>query len=252
MIKDLYKWMMIPDTCRLGKRVYKKLFQENAKLGPTDKKALRDDVDLIIWQYTFKASTIPIQPYEDEMREYHEVALLQVDLKKTGRAKRLAEIIHRAIPYPLIVVFAADRICSISLAHKRFSKAEKDAIVVERFQSTGWLDFAIRTENQTAFLESMNIATWPQTHFYAFYRAAMERVIAIACATHSGQYSLKIPQGRSLEDRAQKLRQVDKLHQKQKEIQAKLKKEKNLGTQVNLNTQFQEIRVRLTALKNEL
>ena len=34
-------------------------------------------------------------------REYHEIAILQVDLKTLNRTNRIAEVIHRAIPYPL-------------------------------------------------------------------------------------------------------------------------------------------------------
>ena len=197
MIEALYEKMMIPESCRLGKRVYKRLFHENAKLSATDKKALRDDVDTILWQYTFKPTTIQIQPYEDDQREYHEVALLEVNLKQTGRVNRLAEIVHRAIPYPIILVFSTteytedtEKDCGsrikISLAYKRFSQAEKEAIVAEGFQATGWVDLSNPTENQAAFLESLNITTWPHTHFFAFYRAAMDRIIALACAEHSG------------------------------------------------------------------
>jgi len=252
MIEALYKKMMIPESCRLGKRVYKRLFHENAKLSATDKKALRDDVDSILWQYTFKPTTIPILPYEDDQREYHEVALLQVNLKQTGRVNRLAEIVHRAIPYPLFVVFASDTTCSISLAYKRFSQAEKEAIVAEGFQATGWLDLSNPTENQAAFMESLAISTWPHTHFFAFYRAAMDRVIALACAEHSGHYSLEIPNGLSVDDRVNKLKQVEKLQQEKSEIQGKVKKEKNLGTQIQLNIQIKQIMDRIEAIKSEL
>jgi len=252
MIETLYKWMAIPESCRLGKRVYKKLFHENAKLSATDKKALRDGVDTILWQYTFKPTTIPIQPYEDDQREYHEVALLQVNLKETGRVNRLAEIVHRAIPYPLFVVFVFDMACSISLAYKRFSQAEKEAIVSEGFQATSWLDLSNPTENQTAFLKSLDISTWPHTHFFAFYRAAMDRVIALACAEHTGHYSLEIPNGLSIDDQVRKLKQVEKLQQEKSEIQGKLKKEKNLGTQVQLNTRIKQITDRIEAIKSEL
>jgi Domain of unknown function (DUF4391) len=252
MIEVLYEKMMIPESCRLGKRVYKRLFHENAKLSATDKKALRDDVDTILWQYTFKPTTIPIQPYEDDQLEYHEVAFLQVNLKQTGRVNRLAEIVHRAIPYPLFVVFVSDMTCSISLAYKRFSQAEKEAIVAEGFQATGWLDLSNPTQNQAAFLESLDISTWPHTHFFAFYRAAMDRVIALACAEHSGHYSLVIPNGLSVDDRVNKLKQVEKLQQEKLEIQDKLKKEKNLGTQVQLNNRIKQIKDRIEAIKSEL
>jgi len=260
MIEALYKKMMIPESCRLGKRVYKKLFHENAKLNATDKKVLRDDVGTILWQYTFKPTTIPIQPYEDDQREYHEVALLQVNLKQDKRVNRLCEIIHRAIPYPLILVFhisnhqstIKNQKCLISLAYKRFSQAEKEAIVAEGFQATGWLDLSNTTENQAAFLESLDISTWPHTHFFAFYRAAMDRVIALACAEHSGHYSLVIPNGLSVDDRVNKLKQAEKLQREKSEIQGKLKKEKNLGTQVQLNTQIKQITDRIKAVKSEL
>ena len=252
MIEALYERMMIPESCRLGKRVFKKLFHKNAVLNATDKKALSDDVDTIVWQYTFKPTTIPIQTYEDNQREYHEVALLQVNLKQTGRANRLAEIIHRAIPYPLFVIFVSDKICSISLANKRFSQAEKDAIVAEDFQVTGWLDLENPTELQFSFLKSLNMTTWPHTHFFAFYRAAMDRVIALACAEYTGHYSLEIPGGLSVDDRANKLKQVEKLQQEKSELQSKLKKEKNLGTQVQLNTRVKNITDRIKAIKSEL
>lgn len=274
------KYMNIPETCYLGKRVYKRLFHENAKLSATDKQALRDDVDTILWQYTFKPTTIPIQPYEDDQREYHEVALLQVNLKQTGRVNRLAEIVHRAIPYPLFVLFvyqekkpridtnkhASEKAGSISvhscslviqkvmlsLAHKRFSQADKDAIVAEGFQTTSWLDLSNPTENQAAFLESLDISTWPHTHFFAFYRAAMDRVIALACAEHSGHYSLEIPNNLSVDDRVNKLKQIEKLQQEKSELAGKLKKEKNLGTQVQMNTQIKQITDRIKAVKAEL
>ena len=252
MIEALYAKMMIPESCRLGKRVFKKLFHDNAKLSSADKKALADDVDTILWQFTFKPTTIPIQPYEDDQREYLEIALLQVNLKQTGRVKRLAEIVHRAIPYPLFVVFVSDTTCSISLANKRFSQAEKDAIVAENFQATDWLDLSNPTENQAAFLKSLDTTTWPHTHFFAFYEAAMNRVIALACAEHTDHYSLEIPNGLSVNERVTGLEQVKKLQQGKTELAGKLKKKKNLGTQVHLNTEIRKIMVRIDALKAEL
>lgn len=177
---------------------------------------------------------------------------LQVNLKQTGRMKRLAEIVHRAIPYPFLIIFVFDTACSISLAYKRFSQTDKDAIVAEDFQATGWLNFANPTELQAAFLESLNIMTWPHTHFFAFYQAAMDRVIALACAEHSDHYSLESPGGLSADDRVNRLKQVEKLQQEKSELRSKLKKEKNLGTQVQLNTRIKQITDRIKEIKAEL
>ena len=270
MVEALYAKMMIPESCRLGKRVFKKHFHTNAKLSSADKKALADDVDTIIWQYTFKPTTIQIQPYVDDQREYLEIALLQVNLKRDGRVKRLAEIVHRTIPYPVILIFVTTENteenpnnksiqCSpciqwfkLSLANKRFSQAGKDAIVAEGFQATSWLDLSNPTENQAAFLKSLDISTWPHTHFFAFYKAAMDRTIALACAEHTGHYSLEIPNGLSVDDRVIKLDQLEKLQQEKYELAGKLKKEKNLGTQVQLNTEIRRIKNQIEKIKAEL
>lgn len=87
-------------------------------MGATDKKACREDIDTITWQYTLKPSTIPIPAYEDDSRQYLEVALLQVSLQTPHRIGRIAEIIQRAIPYPLVVIFSLESKCALSVAHK--------------------------------------------------------------------------------------------------------------------------------------
>ena len=80
----------------------------------------------------------------------------------------------------------------------------------------------------------------------------MDRVIALACAEHSGHYSLEIPNGLSVDDRVPKLKQIEKLQQEISEIQGKLKKEKNLGMQVQLNIQNNKITEKIRLFKNEL
>jgi hypothetical protein len=48
------------------------------------------------------------------------------------------------------------------------------------------------------------------------------------------------------------LKQVEKLKHEKPEIQSKMKKEKNLGTQVQLNTRIKQIKSRIEAIKNEM
>ena len=191
MIEGLYKRLAIPDACHLGKRVFKNLFHEHAVLGLTDKKAFAEDIDTITWQYTLKPSTIPIQPYTDGQREYLEVAILQVDLKTLRRTGRIVEIIHRAIPYPLVVVLVSEAGFAISVAHKRFSQAEKGAIVAEEFFTTDWIDLAVPTPVQAGFLDSIAVPGLPHTHFFAFYSALVDRVIALECARLTGEFRVE-------------------------------------------------------------
>ncbi len=251
MIDVLYNKLALPDSCHLGKRVFKKLFQENAVLGITDKKAFRDDINTIVWQYTLKPSTIPIQAYENSEREYLEVAILEVGLKTRNRTSRIAEVIHRAIPYPLLVVFAHEQSCLLSLAHKRFSQAEHEAIVADEFYATDWIDLSAPTEPQAAFLDSLAVSSLPHTHFYAFYSALVDRLIALDCARLTGAYCIES----DAERRAGRREQIAACHALEVRIaehKAAVKKETQFNRQVELNIETKRLEVELAFIAETL
>jgi hypothetical protein len=244
MINVLYESMAIPDACQLGKRVFKKLFQENAKLGATDKKAFREDIDTITWQYTLKPTTIPIRAYEDDQREYHEIAVLQVDLKTDRRTNRIAEVMHRAIPYPLVVVFVFGTTCALSLAHKRFSQAEKGAIVAEDFVITDWIDLAAPTQVQRDFIASLVVTALPDTHFLAFYSAIADRLVALDCARLTSKFRLGFAADKR-RARRNRLAACHDLEGRIDEYRTAIQKETQFNRQVELNTKMKELEKQL-------
>jgi len=251
MIETLYETMAIPETCHLGKRVFKKLFHENVKLGATDKKAFREDINIITWLYTLKPSTIPVQAYEDNQREYHEVAILQVDLKTLNRTNRIVEVIHRTIPYPLVVVFVFETLCALSLAHKRFSQAEKGAIVAENFFISGWIDLSAPTPVQQAFLDSLTLSDLPHTHFFAFYSAFTDRLVALDCARLTGKYRLESTVTKRRE-RRNRLAACHELENQITEYRAAIKKETQFNRQVELNMKMKELEKQIQTITAEL
>ena len=100
-----YVWNAIsfPEAALLGKRVPKKQFLESGELVASDKKLFRENVKNVYWEYTLKSSTCPVLPFRDNKREYLEVAVLQVEMNCQKGHKRISEIIHRVIPYPLML-----------------------------------------------------------------------------------------------------------------------------------------------------
>ena len=247
MIQVLYDSMAIPNSCYLGKRIYKKLFHENAKLSATDKKAFREDIDSIIWQYTLKPSTIPIKPFTDEEREYLEIAIIQVNLKTQHRTGRIAEIIHRAIPYPLVVLFAYETKFLLSLATKRFSQAERGAIVADEFFATEWINLLSPTPIQKDFLASLAISALPHTHFFALYSALVDRLVALDSARLTNEYRLE-PIAAKRTDRRKRLAACHELETKIAEYKVAIKKETQFNRQVEMNTMVNELNERLSAL----
>lgn len=191
MIETLYAHFGFPDAAHLGKRVFKTLFHEHAALTPTDKAALTDDVDTVTWVYTLKPNTVSIPAYQDDQREYLEVAVLQIDLKTQKRTGRIHEVVHRAIPYPVVAIFVFGTLAAIGLAHKRFHQQQKAQIVAEGFELTDWIDLAQPTPAQAAFLASLNVTRLPQSHFLACYDALVDRVVALDCARLSDEFRVE-------------------------------------------------------------
>jgi len=202
MMETVYDKMGLPPTARLGKRIYKRMFHENTKLSTTDKKALSEDVETITWAYTLKPSTIPIKPYVDEQQEYVEIAIIQVNLKSRKRASRLAEIIHRAIPYPVVLMLSEGASFRLSLAPKRFSEAAKGAIVADDFFSTDWIELSTMNKLDSAFVDSLAVASLPHTDFRAFYTSLVERVVALDCASRTSRFRIEDDIGHAAQRRA--------------------------------------------------
>lgn len=236
--------LSIPKSCELNKPVFKKLFLENGILDIADKTALKDDVDKVRWLYTLKPATINVAAYVDSERDFSEVALLQVDLTSPKRLKRIATFMQRSIPYPLILLFTQGSQVCLSVADKRINQADKEKWVVEDTLYTDWIDLTAPTAVQAAFVDDCHINSFSFANFLSFYKSLTERVIAINCATYSGRYERgmvdnieNIPS----ESRLERLRELEKLNLQKTEIANKLKKEKQLGRQVELNTQIKKI-----------
>jgi hypothetical protein len=175
------------------------------------------------------------------------VAFLHVDLKTQKRTGRIAEIMHRAIPYPLLIVFAFEKMCALSTAHKRFSQAEKEAIIAEDFIITDWISLSAPTPVQKEFLASLAVAGLPHTHFFAFYSAIVDRLVALDCARLTGEYRLESITDKR-EARRKRLAACHELEGRIAEYKVAIKKETQFNRQVEMNTDLKQIKSQLAEL----
>ncbi|PRX08763.1 UNVERIFIED_ORG: uncharacterized protein DUF4391 [Martelella mediterranea] len=254
-IEGFHQNLAVPEACFLGKRLFKKQFYEHGQLGAADKKAFVEDIETIEWRYTIKPSTINIPKLEDDTHEYLEIAILQVVLTASDRHLRVGSVIQKAIPYPLIIFFVCGSRLAVHAADKRINRADANKIVTENTYDTGWIDLAAPGAAQSDFLADFRVTKFSYRNLYDFYQDAVARIIALNCAAHSGHYALHPESGEAPKnkgDRLQALRQIEKFHQERSELRNKLKKEKNLGSQVSLNTRIKQLTDRIDAARNEL
>lgn len=266
---DFLEMLDVPSSCELNKPIFKKMFSEatdgkKSILDSADKKVLKDNVEKIRWLYTLKPNTINIAPYKDSEREYPEIAILHVELSSAVNSKniyrRVAHFINRAIPYPLVILFTCEKDgsqnLSLVLADKRINQADKEKWVIEDSIHSYWINLASVSAAEISFFESLKINNLPFTNFFAFYQALIERLVAIKCAEHSGEFSLdktgRLNEKASSTARLDGLRELESLEAKRSEISNKLKKIKQMGKQVELNTQIKNINDEIANIKGSL
>lgn len=238
MIDSFLSGLDIPDACLLDKPVFKKMFLDHAELDLTDRKALSEDVERIRWRYTLKPDTINITPYQDSEREYLEIAVLSVELNSPARVKRIASFMHRAIPYPLIVVFAHQEKISISVAEKRINQAEKSKLVILDRWQTEWFDPAKPSPPQAGFLTAIQLHRLPSTNFYALYEGFQAHVIQLIAADRTGSFeAFPIQTSR---EHAVMLKEIDGLEREIAELRTTLKREHQMSSKITLNGRIKD------------
>ncbi|HBP6686556.1 TPA: DUF4391 domain-containing protein, partial [Pseudomonas aeruginosa] len=131
---DVVSALNLPESARVDQRVPKKLLLENGAPTASDKRLITDAIEDIQWLAALKPNTIGVPEYRDTQREYLEIAVLAVTLRgaiKPTSLSRLVELVHRAVPYPVLLLLVDEPTLILSLAHKRWAQNEAGKIVLD-------------------------------------------------------------------------------------------------------------------------
>ncbi len=190
ILDPLWQALNLPRSCYLGNRITKKRLLSNEGLKASDKKLMTDGLDSLYWEYTLKPETINLSPLQTDTLDYGEIAVLKGGLRHPKRATRLAELLQRLIPYPMVLVLSYQQQFSISLALKRQNLADQQKLTVEALIHTDWLFNATPHKSLPLFYQSLNSQQLDWGNFYLFYLSLTQRVLALQRAMMTGQFQL--------------------------------------------------------------
>jgi len=260
---DVVAALCLPDSARVDQRVPKKLLLENAASTAPDKRLITDAIEEIQWLAALKPNTIGVPSYRDAQREYLEIAVLAVTLRgtvKSARLARLAELVHRAVPYPVLLLMEAQAL-TLSLAHKRWAQNEAgkvvldgDAVLVSLSRVTEDVtaaEDAIALEIECAFVQSLSIACQPQATLHALYQGWGDCVQALLAARLTGSYQTPTTPEQAAA-RRQALADCERLEAEVSRLRAQAAKEKQLARQVELNLTLKRVQAELAAAQQQL
>lgn len=253
-IDTLWDTLDLPRSCYLGSRITKKVLLENNSLKAGDRKLITEDIERLQWEYTLKPETINIAAFQSDDLDYGEIAILQAELRNPKRARRLAEVLQRLIPYPLVLVLIYEDQVRMSLALKRQNLADQQKLTVESFFDTGWL--AIDDENfqATTFYQSLDSKQFNWESYYTFYLSWLERIVTFQSGQITGQFQLG-QEPLSIDLLLLRQDKITEYWNLQKEMLALRKqaaKARQISKQIELNTRIRQLQQEASSLKQSL
>lgn len=243
--------LALPPGARLDRRVPKKLLLEQGAPTAADKRRTADGVEALVWVAALKPNIVGIPAFKDEHREYLEIAVLAAVLRSGAQASRLAELIHRAIPYPVVLMTEQDDTTSLSLAHKHWSKGEAGAVVIEDIRRTAPFFAESPTASEAAFLSSLALAALRNTNLYALYEDWINRVIALEAARVSGLYRPPVTAERATAVR-EGVAGYTTAQRKLVALRSRAEREKQLSRRIDLNLEIRRLEAVQTKVKQAL
>jgi len=239
----------LPPESRVDQRVPKKLLVENGAPTSTDKRQINEGIEELNWLAALKPTTIGVPEYRDDVREYLEIAVLSLILRPDAKVGRLAELIHRAIPYPLLLVAEqSDHIITLSLAHKRWSQGEAGKMVLDDAVTLCDLVQHAATE---AFLDSLSLTAQPRAHLLDFYQGWINCLEAFQAARITGRFAPSTS-NEAAASRRKALAEYDRLVRQIAALRAQAEREPQINRRVDLNLEIKRLEAELSEVHANL
>jgi hypothetical protein len=243
--------LALPTDARVEQRVPKKLLLEQGAPTAADKRRIQDGIDEVTWFAALKPTNVGVPAYRDEVREYLEIAVIGAVLRESARASRLAELLHRAIPYPVVLIAAGGDSVSLSLAHKRWSQGEAGAVVIEEMRGTAAFRPDTPSECEAAFLASLGLSGLHARDLFTLYQGWLDRVTALDAAVITGTFALPESAQRAAA-RRDALAAYDRLKREIANLRAQAQKETQMNRRVELNLAIKRFEGELTEIRKAL
>lgn len=264
MVPELIAALALPASCRVDQRVPKRMLVENGAPTKADKRLLNDTVEEIQWIAALKPNTVGVPDYRDEERQYLEVAVLSVTTRdaratvdgegpaaapRPVNTTRLAELVHRAVPYPVLLLLATPQGLFLSMAHKRWAQNYAGKVVLDGEVTTVEADADLTPTHP--FMQCLALTRQPQATLMALYQGWLDCLVALQAARYTGTYKFTDNPVEAAARRAA-LRECQRLEQEAIRLRVQAGKEKQMAKQVDCNIALQRVLEELSSTREQL
>lgn len=279
-IAAVYAALGLPAEVAVDERVPKKVLLEQVVLPAPDRRLVQDGLEELRFLATLKPSLCgvaayhaPTIPASANDIDVIEVVVVSARLRPATPATttRLLELLHRAIPYPMLLlaetVGPADDNNGgviISLAHKRPAQNAADRLTLLEVLHSEPLHLAPpshaaepeavyqadprpKQTGTAAYLASLTLPTVGASHLSALYQSWLDRTVALSAANITGYYCPPATPAQAVALR-EVLAAHGRLKQEQVTLRSQAAREKQLARRATLNLRLRQLEAELVAL----
>lgn len=214
----------LPKTTEFNKRIPKQKFYENMDISPALKKVFVEQVKIIYWRNKIAASTTNLATGNDVT----ELEVFEVRLNSPVLDDGLLRQIDREIPYHILFLLEYQGKYQAWIGYKEAAASGNKAFKVNGYYHTEWL-----TEDELPLkLEGLSVD--------AVYENFVRQIAGDKLNSETSGESLKESVARDEQKQALQ-KQIDTL-------KAKIRKEKQLNKQMQMNNELKKLKKKLEDL----
>lgn len=214
----------LPKTTEFNKRIPKQKFYENIDISPALKKIFVEQVKIIYWRNKIAASTTNLAAGTDVT----ELEVFEVRLDSPVLDDSLLRQIDKEIPYHILFLLEYEGKYQAWIGYKEAAASGNKAFKVNGYYHTEWF-----AEDELPLkLEGLNVD--------AVYENFVRQIAGDKLKTETA--------GESLKESVERSEQKQQLEKQITTLQAKIRKEKQLNKQMQMNIELKKLKKELEAM----
>ena len=210
-----------PKSTAFGRRFPKQKFYENLDVSPEIKRLFVEQVKLITWANKLSSETMNIAPGQ----MVQEIEVFRLTLQGAELNQQVLSLMDKQIPYHILFLLERpDGSICLHVTYKEASQSGSNAFQLKQSYHTEWM----RPEDLSLNLTALDMD--------ALYESIVRQIAGDAIVA---------PQGESLKEAVEQTQQREKIQKQIAQLKAKMKKEKQLGRQMELRREIMRLEVLL-------
>ena len=211
---------MFPKSTEFSRRIPKQKFYDNLSVTPALKRVFVEQIKVIYWKNKIAPSIINLAEGSIVM----EIEVFEIRLNTPNLDEAVLRLIDREIPYHIIFLLEYDGKYQAWTAYKEEAASGSNAFKVGVYYHTDWLP---ESELQLQ-IDGLNLDT--------VYENLVRQIAGSVLQAKSGE---------SLKETVERENKRQKLQKQITALQIKVRKERQLNKQVQLNTELKKLKKEL-------